>query len=60
MRDIELKCGIFFDVAITEYDRLSQFTFENLTIDATKSSLDKELVQGMSLKNVIVNGQPAN
>ena len=57
MRDIELRCDIFFDVAITEYDRLSHFTFENLTVEAVNDSLNKDLVQDLTLKNVRVNGK---
>lgn len=57
MRNIELKCDIFFDVAITEYDNLSNFTLEDLTVDAVNSSFSRDLVSGMTLKNVNVNGQ---
>jgi hypothetical protein len=55
LRNIGLKCEIFFDVAISEYDRLSNFTFENLTIDAKNSLFNKSMVQGVTLKNVKVN-----
>jgi polygalacturonase len=55
LRNIELKCEVFFDVAISEYDRLSNFTFENLTIDAKNSSFNKSVMQGVTLKNVKVN-----
>lgn len=57
LRNIELKCEVFFDVAISEYDRLANFTFENLTIDAKNSSFDKSVVQGVTLRNVKVNNQ---
>ena len=55
LRNIELNCEVFFDVAISEYDRLANFTFENLTIDAKNSSFDKSIVQGVTLRNVKVN-----
>lgn len=55
LRNIELKCEVFFDVAISEYDRLANLTFENLTIDAKNSSFDKSVVQGVTLRNVKVN-----
>jgi polygalacturonase len=55
LRNIELKCEIFFDVAISDYDRLANFTFENLTIDAKNSSFNKSVVQGVTLRNVKVN-----
>jgi polygalacturonase len=55
LKNIEMKCQVFFDVAISEYDRLANFTFEDLTIDAAKSSFNKNLIQGVTLKNVKVN-----
>ena len=55
LRNIELKCEVFFDVAISDYDRLANFTFENLTIDAKNSSFNKSVVQGVTLRNVKVN-----
>jgi hypothetical protein len=55
LRNIELKCEVFFDVAISEYDRLSNFTFEDLTVEAKNSSFNKSVVQGVTLKNVKVN-----
>ena len=52
---IDFKCDVFFDVGITEYDHLSQFTFENLNIEARNGSFDQSLISGVNLKNVIVN-----
>jgi polygalacturonase len=57
MRNIELDCEIFFDVAITEYDRLSNFSFDNLKITAQNDALDKSLVEGFVVKNVVLNGE---
>lgn len=57
MRNIELDCEIFFDVAITEHDRLSDFKFENLDIRAAKPNFNPEIVQGFQVKNVVVNGK---
>jgi len=59
LKDIELKCNIFFDVAITGYDRLSNFTLENLTIVAVDDSFNKDLVQWMTLRNVKINDRQA-
>jgi polygalacturonase len=55
LRNIDLKCDIFFDVAITEYDRLSNFYFENLNIQTANASINKQIVNGFKLKNVKVN-----
>ncbi|WP_416865944.1 MAG: glycoside hydrolase family 28 protein [Imperialibacter sp.] len=56
MRNIDLDCEIFFDVAITEHDRLSNFTFQNLTIKAVNPAFDKSMVKDFLLENVKVNG----
>lgn len=60
LKNIDLKCDIFYDMAITEYDELSNFTFENLNIEAKISSLDKSIIQELTLKNVKVNGKLIN
>ena len=57
MKNMDLECDIFFDVAMTEHDRLSDFTFENLTIKAAKSDFEPNFVKGFEVKNVIVNGK---
>ena len=57
MKNIDLECDIFFDVAITEHDRLSDFTFENLNIRAGKSDFEPDFVKDFEVKNVVVNGK---
>ncbi|WP_026967240.1 rhamnogalacturonidase [Algoriphagus terrigena] len=57
MRNIDLDCEIFFDVAITEHDRLADFWFENLRINAKNGVFNDSLVDGFTLKNVEVNGR---
>ena len=56
-RNIELTCQIFADIEISEYDKLKNFTFENLEITAEKGELNKALIEGLTLKNVVVNGK---
>lgn len=56
-RNIELTCQIFADIEISEYDKLKNFTFENLKITAEKGELNKALIEGLTLKNVVVNGK---
>ncbi len=56
MRNIKLDCEIFFDINITEYDKLSNFTFEDLTITAAKADYKEELIDGVTFTNVVVNG----
>ncbi|MBB6326407.1 hypothetical protein FHS59_002035 [Algoriphagus iocasae] len=57
MRNIDLECEIFFDVAITEHDRLADFKFENLIIKANKADFNPSIVDGFEVKNVVVNGK---
>jgi hypothetical protein len=57
MRNIEFESDIFFDIAITENDKLSNFKFENLTIEAKDDSYNKDVIQNLSLINVKVNNK---
>ncbi len=57
LRNIELDCEVFFDIAITENDRLADFTFDNLNITTRNGDYDNTLIQGLTLSNVRVNGQ---
>ena len=57
MRNIDLECATFFDVTKSEKYKLSNFTFENLNIKATKNGdFDKSIIENLSLRNVKVNG----
>ena len=55
LRNIDLKCEIFFNVKTNEHNRLSKFLFENLTIEAENGDIDKNIIQDFSFINVIVN-----
>ncbi|MET3129544.1 polygalacturonase [Arcicella rosea] len=57
LKNIEVKCDIFYDVAISEYDKLSNFSFENFTVESKNASIDKSVVKGFTLKNVKVNNK---
>lgn len=57
LKNIQLDCEIFFDVAITQHDVLSNFNFENLTVKAKNADINKAIVKGFSLKKVNVNGK---
>jgi polygalacturonase len=56
--NITLTCKIFADIERSEYDSLRNFTFENLDITAEKPLLEQSLFDGLSLTNVLVNGDP--
>jgi hypothetical protein len=57
LKNIELDCDVFFDIAIGEHDRLSNFTFNNLKIKAKNGAYNKGLINGLTLSNVFVNGK---
>ncbi|HYQ56221.1 MAG TPA: glycosyl hydrolase family 28 protein [Draconibacterium sp.] len=57
LRNIELKCDVFFNVNTDEDNKLSNFLFENLTIVAEDASINKYLIKDFTLNNVIVNGK---
>jgi len=57
MRNIDLKCDIFYDMKITEYDKLTNFTFENINVEAENGEYDKTIIEGLTLNNVKVNGK---
>ncbi|QIP15037.1 exopolygalacturonase [Spirosoma aureum] len=55
LKNIELSCDTFFDVAISEHDKLSNFSFENFVVESKNAAIDKKVVNGFTLKNVKVN-----
>ena len=57
MRNITLKCNTFFDVEGSDQYELTNFTFENMDIEAEKGDVDKSLIRNFQLKNVKVNGK---
>ncbi|MFI1743223.1 rhamnogalacturonidase [Thalassobellus sediminis] len=57
MRNIDVKCDIFYDMKITEYDKLTNFTFENINVEAKNGDYDKTIIEGLTFKNVKVNGE---
>ncbi|TDB60402.1 rhamnogalacturonidase [Arundinibacter roseus] len=57
LKNITMKCAVFFDIAITQYDKLAQFTFENVRVEAQNAAYDPSLINGLTFKNVEVNGK---
>lgn len=57
LRNIDLKCDVFYDMKVTEYDKLTNFTFENLKVEAKNDVIDKSIIKGLTLKNVVVNNK---
>ena len=46
-----------FDVEGSDQYELTNFTFENMDIEAEKGDVDKSLIRNFQLKNVKVNGK---
>jgi hypothetical protein len=57
LRNIDFDCNTFFDVEKSDQFALSDFLFDNLNIRAEKSGIDRSAVDGLTLRNVIVNGE---
>lgn len=58
MRNITLKCNALFDVRQSDQYRLSNFTFENIDVQADKNlELPAGFITNLSIKNVKVNGK---
>jgi polygalacturonase len=54
LRNIELKCEVFFDVNTPKNYTLSNFSFENLKIESRIVNFNTGLISGVTLKNVTV------
>ena len=57
LKNIDLTCDTFFDVAVSKRDKLSNFTFENFAVESKNAAIDKNVVNGFTLKNVRVNNK---
>lgn len=57
LKNIKFNCTVFYDVSTPQDYKLSNFNFENLTIEATNASFNKTFIDGVTLKNVKVNGE---
>lgn len=57
LKNINLKCNNFFGVEQDSNVKLSNFTFENLNIEATKTAIDRSIINGLRFKNVYINKQ---
>ncbi len=57
MRNIDLKCNIFFNVKPSKQYQLSDFYFQNLHIQAKEGDIDKSIIKSFITKNVTINSQ---
>lgn len=56
-KDIKMKVRSFTSIGITENDRLKNFIFEDMEIEAQNATFDTAVFDGLVLKNVKVNGK---
>ena len=56
MRNVNMDCRRFFDVGASDKYALRNFTFENVNVSDGDGRFDKSLIDGVTVKNVVVNG----
>ncbi|QGY48047.1 exopolygalacturonase [Maribellus comscasis] len=56
-RNIKMEVKSFTNIGITEHDRLQNFIFENVEIEAENPGIDTAVFDGIVLNNVVVNGR---
>lgn len=58
IRNIEFNCSVLFDVRNSDQYKLSNFTFENMNIHATKKAdIQTTYIENFTLKNITINGK---
>lgn len=58
MRNINFTCSTLFNVSNSDQYELSNFTFENIAIEATKNAaIHTDYIKNFTLKNVTINGK---
>lgn len=58
MKNLQLDCNIVFDIGQSEQYGLSDFTFENLNINAKKETSSRaSIIENVILTNVIINNE---
>ena len=55
LKNISLRCDVLSDTESGNNYTLSDFTFENLTVTAKNGVIDKNIFNGLRLRNVMVN-----
>ncbi|WP_241462376.1 glycoside hydrolase family 28 protein [Sphingobacterium deserti] len=59
LRNVKLDCDILFDVNKSDQYQLSNFTFDNVTVNASKrADIQQNYITNFQLKDVKVNGKP--
>ena len=58
-KNINMKCGTFFDVRGSDKYALKNFSFENVDVkdDAKNARFSDKVIENTQLKNVTINGE---
>ncbi len=56
-RNITMDCNNFFDVGTSDKYRLTDFTFENISVTDKKCAFSPETIERTIINNVIINGK---
>jgi polygalacturonase len=56
-KNITMKVRSFTSIGITENDKLKDFTFKNMHIEAQNPEIDTTVFEGLVIKDVVVNGE---
>lgn len=58
LSNLNVECSIAFDIDPSDQYQLTNFTMENMTVKAnSKTKITSEMIPGLVLKNVVINGQ---
>lgn len=56
IRNVRMQCRNFFDVGSSDKYRLTDFTFENVSVEDEADAFDKSLIEHTVVRNVRING----
>lgn len=58
-KNIQMECGVFFNVTGSDKYALKDFAFEDISVKdfAKEKAFTQRPIEGLTLKNVIVNGE---
>ena len=57
LKNMKVKCDVWYDMKTTENDRLSDFHFQNLEVTSKDSTFDATIIDGLKMEGVVVNGE---
>lgn len=57
IRNIRMDCNNFFDVGKSDKYRLTDFTFEQISVTDKKQAFDASLIENCQVKDVVINGE---